>query len=280
MTAGPLPRRALVTGASSGIGAAVADTLATRGLVVYAAARRIEALSALRAGASGEIIPVALDIVDPESRRRAVEEVTAEHGLDILINNAGMTYVGAAETADIGNVRRVFETNFFGPLELTRQLLPEIRASATGRIVFISAIGALRNTPLLSAYGASKAAADALAMCMDLELRRFGVRACCVIPGLVRTTILDNAPPPPESDLYRQETDEYRAALVSRMEQSSDLTPVVEAVIAAAVRDDPPPRTMVANPDLAVVMAPIVSALGHLHLADATAVDAQRVQSA
>jgi NAD(P)-dependent dehydrogenase (short-subunit alcohol dehydrogenase family) len=279
MTARSLPRRALVTGASSGIGAAVANTLASRGLVVYAAARRIDALRALRAGASGEIIRVVLDIVDPESRRRAVEEVTAGEGLDILINNAGMTYVGAAETTDIGTVRRVFETNFFGPLELTRQLLPAIRASATGRIVFVSAIGALRNMPLLSAYGASKAAADALAMCMDLELRGFGVRACCVLPGPFRTTILDNARPPPESDLYRQETDEHRAALASRLEQSSDLTPVVEAVIAAVAGDDPP-RTMVGNPDLAVLMAPIVSALEHLHVADATAVDAQRGQSA
>jgi NAD(P)-dependent dehydrogenase (short-subunit alcohol dehydrogenase family) len=263
-------QRALVTGASSGIGAEVAVALAQRGWMVYAAARRDSRLRELAERVPGSITPLQLDVCDPESRRRAVAFIAAEADpLRLLINNAGITFVGAVEATDEAIVRDVFETNFFGPLALTRALLPTLRRSSQGRIVNVSAIGAVRDTPFLGAYGASKAAFDAISMSMDLELRAHGVRVTAVLPGPFQTAILECAATTTEAGVYADATAAYLAGLEGRLASSPDLTPVTEAILEAATHPEPAPRYVIGGDAVTALLAPIVSELERLHLADA-----------
>jgi NAD(P)-dependent dehydrogenase (short-subunit alcohol dehydrogenase family) len=123
-----------------------------------------------------------LDVTDRASISKAVRQTVEEHGrIDVLVNNAGIGAVGALETIAEGTLREVFETNVFGALEVARAVLPTMRAQGSGRVVFVSAIGALLNTAYLGAYCASKHAVDCLAATLGVETRPFGVRVSSVL---------------------------------------------------------------------------------------------------
>jgi NAD(P)-dependent dehydrogenase (short-subunit alcohol dehydrogenase family) len=116
-----------------------------------------------------------LDVTDPGSIQEAVEGAARDYGrMDVLVNNAGIATVGALEVLEEADIRKVFETNFFGAIAVTRAVLPHMRAQGSGRIVFMSAIGALLNTAYFGAYSISKAAISSLAATWDTELRPFG----------------------------------------------------------------------------------------------------------
>lgn len=175
----------LITGASSGIGRATAVLLAERGWSVFAAARKVEALSDL---AGERIAPLRLDVTDEASAAAAVERVLAEAGrIDALVNSAGYAQLGPLEELTADEVRDQFETNTFGPLRMAQLVLPAMRAQGGGRLVNVSSMGGRVAHPFTGAYNASKFAIEGLSDALRLEVRPFGVRVVLVEPGSIRT---------------------------------------------------------------------------------------------
>jgi NAD(P)-dependent dehydrogenase (short-subunit alcohol dehydrogenase family) len=209
---GTAVRTVLVTGCSSGFGRATAVALAAKRWRVFASMRdpgKREALDAAArdAGAPADRIQVLpLDVTEPASIERAVDEVLTGTGgaLDAVVHNAGVSAGGAFEDLPDAEVRRIFETNFFGVLALTRALLPTFRRQRRGRVVVVSSASGLAGNPALSAYCASKFAVEGWAESVAYELAPFGIDVVLVEPGSYRTDIWDNSPRVvPEGSPYR-----------------------------------------------------------------------------
>jgi NAD(P)-dependent dehydrogenase (short-subunit alcohol dehydrogenase family) len=178
-------RAVLITGCSSGIGAATASRLAKAGWPVYATARRAETLAALEADGCRTL---ALDVVDEASRRAAVDAVVeAEGAVGVLINNAGYSQSGAVETVPMDAIRRQFETNVFGLVRMCQLVLPAMRAQRSGRIVNISSIGGTLVFPGGGFYHATKYAVEAISDALRFEVKGFGIDVVIVQPGIIRT---------------------------------------------------------------------------------------------
>ena len=174
-----------MTGCSSGIGRATALRLALAGRRVYASARRLDSIAELRA-AGCELIE--LDVTDDTSRRGAVAEIEERHGAVWgLVNNAGYSQSGAVESVPPERVRRQFETNVFGPLELCRLVLPGMRRERSGRIVNIGSMGGKLTFPGAAWYHASKYALEALSDVLRFEVAGFGIQVVLIEPGIIRT---------------------------------------------------------------------------------------------
>jgi NAD(P)-dependent dehydrogenase (short-subunit alcohol dehydrogenase family) len=178
--AGPI----LITGCSSGIGAATATRLA-RNHIVYATARRPEALEPLRAGGCRVS---ALDVTDEASMTAAVDAIVAEHGrIGALVNNAGYGEYGSVEDVPIDRVRRQFETNVIGLTRMCQLVLPSMRAAGTGRIVNIGSMGGRLTFPYGGYYHATKHAVEALSDALRFEVRPFGIKVSLIEPGPIAT---------------------------------------------------------------------------------------------
>jgi NAD(P)-dependent dehydrogenase (short-subunit alcohol dehydrogenase family) len=184
-------RAVLVTGCSSGIGAATAERLVAAGWTVYATARRVESLSALEAKGCRAL---ELDVTDEASRRAAVDAVVAAEGaVGVLVNNAGYSQSGAVESVPDERVRAQFDTNVFGPMALCRLVLPQMRERGWGKIVNVSSMGGRFTFPGGGWYHASKHALEALSDALRYEVRGFGVDVVLVEPGIIKTGFGDAA---------------------------------------------------------------------------------------
>jgi NAD(P)-dependent dehydrogenase (short-subunit alcohol dehydrogenase family) len=253
-------RLAVVTGASRGIGEAVARRLAAGGWRVLGSVRREEDAARLRA--SG-ILSVVTDVTDPDGvHRLAVAVAKAGEGrLGALVNNAGITGGGPLEGAGEA-ARAVVETNLVGPMLVTAELLPMLRA-ARGRIVNIGSSSAVLATPFLAAYAASKAGLEAWSIALRRELAPFGVGVTLLRVGPVHTGIWATAHDVPAEALDRPP---YGAALrrFIRLVQRSEVhgrnpAVVAEAVASALEAERAPARRIVASdrlPALAVRLLP------------------------
>jgi NAD(P)-dependent dehydrogenase (short-subunit alcohol dehydrogenase family) len=181
-------RVALVTGASSGIGATTARRLAKAGFTVYAAARRTDRLTELATTAEGDIRALALDVADDASMVAAVERILAETGrIDALVNNAGYGSYGAIEDVPMAEARRQVEVNLFGLARLTQLVLPTMRAQRGGTIVNITSIGGKITTPFGGWYHATKFAVEGLSDALRVEVAPFGVKVVVIEPGGIKT---------------------------------------------------------------------------------------------
>jgi len=183
--------RIVLTGASSGIGHALALRLAEQGARLVLASRNQERLAALAEAISakgGSAIVVPTDVADPAQRTRLIEQALAElGGIDILINNAGVGAIGFFEDADEGRLRRIMEVNFFGATELTRLALPHLRHGRDPMIVNVASVLGRRAIPTSVEYCASKFAMVGWSEGLRAELARHGVHVLVVCPGGVET---------------------------------------------------------------------------------------------
>lgn len=176
---------ALVTGASSGIGAETALALRDAGYTVYAVARRTERMADLT---SRGIRTFAMDLTDDATITAGVERVLSEAGrIDLLVNNAGYGSFGAVEDVPLTEARRQFEVNVFGLARLIQLVTPGMRERHQGRIVNISSIGGKIYEPLGGWYHATKFAVEGLSDCLRIELKGFGIRVVLVEPGPILT---------------------------------------------------------------------------------------------
>jgi NAD(P)-dependent dehydrogenase (short-subunit alcohol dehydrogenase family) len=180
----------LITGAATGIGAALAERALEVGDRVVLGARRGHDLSALRARYPQAALPIELDVVDAEQRRHAVA-VAQEWagGIDVLVNNAAIDFLGAVEEQDERDIRSQFDVNVFAPIELTRLVLPGMRARRRGTIVNISSMDGISSLPANGYYSATKFALEGLTEALWQEVEPIGLRAFLVEPGTFRTGI-------------------------------------------------------------------------------------------
>lgn len=205
-----------ITGTSSGIGRTAAELLQSRGWRVFAGARKPEDLDSLR---EGGFETVDIDLADSDSISRAVEglKASAGGGLDALVNNAGYGQPGALEDLDRDAMRRQFEVNVFGLLELTNALLPDMIRRGEGRIVHVSSVVGRVAIPLMGIYSASKFAVEAIADVQRVELKGTGVRVVLVEPGPITTRFSKNAELSAQSGL-RVEGSRFKALYDSELE--------------------------------------------------------------
>ena len=211
---------AIVTGASSGIGAATAELLANSGYKVYGTSRKGAQ------GAQRSYKMIALDVNSEESIEAALKEVVQIEGrIDLLVNNAGFGIApGGAEESSIEQTKMMFDTNFFGIVRMTRAVVPYMRKQGEGRIINIGSVLGLIPAPYMATYAATKHAVEGFSESIDHELRTRGVRVSVVEPGYTNTQFEANAP---EVDA---KLDEYNIARKA-------LSKITKAAIAAG--DDP-----------------------------------------
>jgi short-subunit dehydrogenase len=177
----------LITGASSGIGAATARALAQAGAQTVLTARDAARLEALAAELPGRPLVLPADLADPQTPARLVEQTLAARGsLDVVILNAGVGLAAPVAELRPEDLEAALAVNLFSPLRLTQAALPALRR-ARGQVVFVSSVVGLRALPYLSGYAASKAALDRLSEGLRVELRASGVAVTLVRPGTTRT---------------------------------------------------------------------------------------------
>lgn len=185
-----------VTGASGGLGEALARVFAEAGARLVLSARREAELARVAAslpGAGGHLT-APMDLADPGAVAAAARQVEARLGaVDVLVNNAGQTQRALVRDAGLDVYRRLFEVNFFGPLALTRAVLPGMCAAGGGRIVVISSVAACYSSPYRSGYNAAKKALHGLFDALRAETHRDGIAVTLVVLGAVRTRISINA---------------------------------------------------------------------------------------
>ena len=185
-------RSVLVTGCSSGIGAATADLLREAGWHVFPTARKPGDLDALRARG---FVPIALDVAEAVSVERAARELLERTNgtLGALVNNASFCQAGAMEDVSRDALRAQFEANLFGLHQLTRALLPVFRRQGFGRIVNVSSVLGRISTPMLGSYCSSKFALEALSDALRIELWNSGIWVALVEPGAILSRFRQNA---------------------------------------------------------------------------------------
>lgn len=236
------PRVWLVTGASSGFGRAIAEAALDCGDSVVAGVRSTGAFGGLPDG----VHPLALDVTVPDQREHAVAETLERFGrVDVLVNNAGHTQVGAVEETTDEELRSLFELQFFAPAALTRLVLPHMRRQGGGAIVQMSSVGGQTTAPGFGAYCATKFALEGLTETLHDEVAGFGILTLIVEPGAFRTGLFR-----PGAAYESEAMPEYAdtvgptRAYVRGNDglQPGDPAKAARAILAALEADDPPLR--------------------------------------
>ena len=250
---------ALVTGASSGIGEAIAVHLVETGWTVYAGARRVERMTAL---ASRGVMTFAMDVTDDASMVAGVDRIIEEQGrVDALVNNAGYGAYGAVENVPIDEARRQFEVNVFGLARLTQLVTPHMRTRRSGTIVNISSIGGKFYEPLGAWYHATKFAVEGFSDSLRLELSPFGIDVVIIEPGpilsewnaIARESLVEQSRGTVYEEKARRMAEQFARTDTPRM--SSGPEAVAEKVIKALEATNPSARYPAGRGARAVVTA-------------------------
>lgn len=180
----------LVTGANSGFGRAVTEAAVAAGDIVVATARRVATLDDVVAAHPDQVAAVPLDVTDIAGIEATVRDVVRRHGrIDVLVNNAGRSHVGAVEETTDAELRSLFDVHVFGPAALVRAVLPHMRERRSGAIVQFSSMGGQVSFAGFSAYCATKFALEGLSEALAAEVGPLGVKVLVVEPGAFRTSL-------------------------------------------------------------------------------------------
>ncbi|MFC7845773.1 oxidoreductase [Streptomyces sp. NPDC001046] len=250
----------LITGASSGFGRALAEAALAAGDVVVGAARRPENLGDLAAAHPDRVEVLRLDVADTTAAEAAVRDVVARHGrIDVLVNNAGRTHVGAFEETTEQELRELFEVHVFGPAALTRAVLPFMRERRSGAIVQMSSMGGQMSFAGFSAYSATKFALEGLSEGLADEVAEFGVKVLVVEPGAFRTGLFaaGRAGASRDSGVYAGVARTRAAVAGGDGTQPGDPAKAAALILAALDSDDTPLRLPLGDDGVSAV-------LGHL----------------
>jgi NAD(P)-dependent dehydrogenase (short-subunit alcohol dehydrogenase family) len=225
-----------ITGTSSGFGRSLAEEVIARGDRVIATARDPKSLDDLVARAPDRVHALRLDVTKPDQIRAAVSYATERFGsVDVLVNNAGYSMIGAAEETSEEELRSAMETMFFGAVALTRAFLPIMRERKSGSIVQITSVGGLTTSPGFGAYCAAKHGLEGLSECLAAEVAPFGVRVLIVEPGAFRTALFgDRFRTMPENAVYSATVGTVRAwAKDAAGKQEGDPAKAAKAIVDA-----------------------------------------------
>lgn len=250
----------LITGCSSGFGLLTAVEAARRGHTVIATMRNPAKRAALDAAAhnaqvSVEVAP--LDVDNAESIHSCVQEILKKHGhIDVLVNNAGFGMGGALHDLSMAELRAQMETNFFGAVALTKEVLPGMLARRSGLIVNVTSVAALHSAPGTGAYNASKRALEGLSEALRFETAPFGVHVTTVLPGVFKTEVFDKrlsaaAASDPQSP-YVQMSKQINAFVDERVAKSGEDPRKVSTVICDAMDAKNPPMQVLVGVDARV----------------------------
>ncbi len=253
------PSTVVITGGTDGLGRAIALLLAAEGYRVFAGGRNAERRASLDAEARRRNLPletIEMDVCDDASVARALDDIRSKAGpLDILVNNAGIAIVAPMEEIDLRDLRRQFETNFFGVVRVTQRVLPEMRARRRGRIVNMSSVSGKIAAPLFGPYSSSKFALEAITDALRLELHPFGVYAVLIEPGYIPSNMAQASQELSSAYVSRAEKSPYaavyqgfRTVWKKTTERPRHTADDCARVVLRALRDTPPkPRYTVAQ---------------------------------
>jgi len=237
----------LVTGAGRGMGVDIAEAAMAAGNAVVATGRRPEAVEQALGGVQDDLLVVKLDVTSPADAQAAVQAAVDRFGrIDVLVNNAGNFYAGFFEEITPEDFRAQIETTLFGPMNVTRAVLPVMRAQRSGVVVAISSTAGIVGFEFNSAYAASKFGVEGWMESLTPEVAPFGIRTMVVEPGFFRTELLT-----PESTNYAEpsiedyaERTEQTVAVWKSMngQQGGDPAKLAEALVRLAGQDNPPLR--------------------------------------
>lgn len=250
-------RTIVITGASTGIGEACARSFDDAGARVFAGVRTEEDGDRLRQGQSDRLRPVILDVTRPDQIAVAFDEMAeavGDHGLDGVVNNAGVARGGPLEYLPVDEWRDQFEINVFGQVAVTQAALPLIR-QASGRVVFVGSIAGRVATPFMGPYSASKHAIEAVAESLAHELRPWGIHVALVEPGAIATAIwgkgretlgrLDDELPPAAHERYAQAFEDFQRTIDQNEKQGIEAVEVAKKIEHALTAARPKLRYLV-----------------------------------
>lgn len=253
------PRVWLVTGSSRGIGAEIVAAALANGDAVIATARDAQAVTQ-RFGSSAALLALNLDVRDEAAAKRVVQEGVTHFGrIDIVVNNAGYGMLGAIEEASAKEVSDIFATNVFGLLNVTRAVLPKLRAKRSGHVINISSVGGYQSGPGFGIYCSTKFAVEGISEALHGELLPLNIKVTLVEPGHFRTDFLDTSSIIPSQSLI----EDYAgtAGLAREMgvnhnhKQSGDPKKLAQALLQLVTADKPPLRIQFGHDALRIVQA-------------------------
>ncbi|WP_208329629.1 oxidoreductase [Streptomyces bluensis] len=228
---------ALVTGASSGIGKAAALALVEAGFDVVGTSRDTSRLTSLDG-----VSFLDLDVASDASVVAVVQQVIDRFGrIDVLVNNAGMGLMGAAEENSVAQAQVVFDVNVFGVMRMVKAVLPHMRARGRGRIINLSSVVGFLPSPYMAVYSASKHAIEGYSESLDHEVREHGVRALVVQPAYTNTGFEANSPRPDTPlEVYADQRRAFDRMMETAIKGGDDPAIVAKVIVAAAT--DPKPK--------------------------------------
>jgi NAD(P)-dependent dehydrogenase (short-subunit alcohol dehydrogenase family) len=241
----------LITGCSTGLGRALAEAVIAAGHNTVVTARDAGRVADLAEGTADRVLPLSLDVTDTAQVTNAVRRAEEKFGgIDVLVNNAGYGYRAAVEEGDDSDIRRLFETQFFGAVAMIKAVLPGMRTRRSGAIVNISTIGVQIMPAGSGYYAASKAALEGISGALHGELKPLGISVTVVEPGAFRTdfagrsltqssTVIDDY-----ADTAGKRRKEHDTAHGT---QPGDPVKAAKAIIAAVEADEPPAFLLLGN---------------------------------
>ncbi len=241
-----------ITGCSTGFGNEIAKAVLQRGWRVVATARNPDSLNELATGSKANLLTLPLDLEKADQISDAVAKALHHFGrIDVLVNNAGYGYLAAIEEGEDEAVRKLFEANFFGLVDLTKAVLPGMRMQGSGNIVNLSSIGGLTSFAATGYYHAAKYAVEGLSESLALEVGPLGIKVTIVEPGPFRTdwagrSLLESKTVIPD---YDKTAGERRRQSKERSgKQQGDPVRGAEAIIKAVTSENPPLHLLLGKP--------------------------------
>ena len=220
-----------VTGVSSGIGRATAEQFAQRGCTVFGSVRDLRKTQPIP-----NVELVEMDVREESSVQRAVQDIIGKaKRIDVLVNNAGGTMLGAVEETSVAEAQALFDTNVFGTLRTSKAVLPRMREQRAGRIVNVSSVLGFLPAPYMGLYSASKHAVEGMSETLDHEVRNFGIRVVLVEPSYTKTNLDLNAPEAASKiSAYDLDRDLASRAIVKSVQKAPAPETVAATIVEAA----------------------------------------------
>jgi NAD(P)-dependent dehydrogenase (short-subunit alcohol dehydrogenase family) len=236
----------LITGSSTGFGRALAQAALEQGYRVVATARQPEQLQELRDRYPDRVLTVALDVTNEQSVQQAVAAaIDAYDRIDVLVNNAGYGLMGAVEEVSLAEIKRQFDTNFFGALSMIRAVLPKMREQGSGHILNLSSFGGIVSGAGRSLYSSTKFALEGLSEGLEQEVKPLGIKVTLIEPGAFRTDFRGRSLSVPEhriADYAQTSGESIKQTQELNGKQPGDPAKAAAAMIQVVESDDPPLR--------------------------------------
>lgn len=254
----------LITGCSSGIGKGIAKAVLAKGDNAVVTARNIGKVADIVDQYPDTAFAVALDVTSAESIDNAVKAALDHFGaIDVLINNAGYGYRAAVEEGEIEMVSELFQTNFFGPIELIKKVLPGMRDRKNGIIANVTSMAAVKANAGNAYYASSKAALEALTNSLYRELDPMGIKVVSVAPGVLKTSIFDNLKGTRNKmSVYEDMVGKMRPEnLVASKLKCGDPDKAGQVIVETLELDDPPKKLLLGSDAVNVVVTELTNQL-------------------